>query len=465
MSIGTFSDLEERLAALIVHDAPAVSSAELKQAARHGADLVGVALAGVGLPESRRLRLLTAQAPARLAGAARIWGTRHWAPLREAGLLNAFAGHVHDFDDDEIEYSMAHVTVTAATAAIVCADSRPEISGLDVLTAYLVASEVAFRVGEIVNPDHYRRGWHASATLGTFAACAAAGRLLGLSPTQMRHALGISASLASGLRANFGSEAKPLQVGQSVRNGIFAAEAALAGTTSSVGALLGPSGYASLFQQGRDMGSIIADFGRPYRFLGGSMAIKAYPCCTATHTAIYSLLALRSEHCFTGSDIESITCRLDPAQPAILLYDRPVDGTQAKFSMQYCLSAAATFGVVGIREFELTAVNDPNVRDVMERVEVVPDPTIPKGLSGASNASHVQVALKSGSVFDRYQEFVPGSLRQPLSDEDLRAKFVECVVGSNPADASRVFHLLIQADSHPSFSELLDHLPSDGSGH
>ncbi|MFB0875911.1 MULTISPECIES: MmgE/PrpD family protein [unclassified Sphingobium] len=461
MSIGTFHELEERLASFVVRDAPAVSPEELQQAARHVADLIGVALAGAGLPDTRRLRVLTAEAPARMAGAARVWGTRHWAPLREAGLLNAYAGHVHDFDDDEIEYSMAHVTVTAATAAIVCADSRPGISGHEVLVAYLLGTEVAFRVGEIINPYHYRRGWHASATLGTFAACAAAGRLLGLSVAQMRHAFGICASLASGLRANFGSEAKPLQVGQSVRNGIFAAEAAMAGMTASAGSLFGPSGYASLFEQDRDMATIIAGFGRPYRFLGGSMAIKAYPCCTATHTAIYSMLALRSEHRFSSEEIASIVCHLDPAQPAILIYDRPVDGTQAKFSMQYCLSAAATFGAVGIKEFEEAAVNDPSVRDLMERVEIVPDPGVPKGPSGASNASTLQVALKNGAMFDRFQECVPGSLGQSLSDEDLHDKFVECVGDAKPADASRVFHLLIQAGSHPSFSGLLDHLPSN----
>lgn len=461
--------LEHELAELIASEAPDLSASELFQAARHFVDHIGVSLAGTRVPEFTRLLDLTgtlrggaAQIPHSLEVAdadARVWGTAHRAERREAGLLNAFAGHVHDFDDDEVEFAMAHVTVTALTSAIVCADGRPGITGRDVLTAYLVGLEVAMRIGEILNPGHYRRGWHASATLGSFAAASAAARLQRLPAPQVRHALGLCASFAAGIRANFGSDAKPLQVGLAVRNGLFAVEAAAAGMTSSPGSLLGPTGFASLFQEGRDPASIIASFGRLYRFLGGSMTIKAYPCCTATHTAIYSLLALRAEHGWSAEDIAQIICHIDPTVPGILVHDRPSNGMEAKFSMPYCLAAAALWGKVGIAQFTDASVADATIQATMAKVQVHCDGDLPKGPSGTSVSSRLEIVLTDGTVHRRFQEFVPGSANEPLSDAALKAKFVGCLAGIACPSSELLFDELLAVETCPSFTALLDRLP------
>ncbi|MDH2398389.1 MmgE/PrpD family protein [Bradyrhizobium sp. SSUT18] len=456
MSIVSSNTLELRLAELIVQDTPKVSETETCQASRHVADLVGVALAGTKLPAFDRLVSLSADLPEQGRLSARIWGSNRRVSLREAGLINAFAGHIHDFDDDEVEYSLAHLTVTAATAAIVAADACPGVSGAEVMKAYLVASEAAMRLGEIINPDHYRRGWHSSATLGSFAACAAAGRILGLTPLQMRQALGMCASLASGIRANFGSDTKPLQVGHAVRNGIFAVEAAKAGLTAAAGALFGEAGFGSLFQKGRDLETIIDGFGEPYRLLGGSMVIKAYPCCTASHTAIYSMLTLKAEHRFSGSDIAKITCHIDPVVPGILIYDRPTNGTEAKFSMPYCLAVAAQVGKVGVAEFTLENGLDANIRSVMERTTMLTDATLPKGPSGASVSSRIEIELRDGRRFERFQEFAPGSAGAPLSDDALEKKFRECLSSESSNSVSALFHLLLGAGSIASFSDCID---------
>lgn len=456
MSVASSVALEFRFAELIIRDAPALSDAETRQAARHITDLVGVALAGTKVPAFDRLVALGADRPEQGRPSARIWGSNRRVSLREAGLINGFAGHFHDYDDDEVEYSLAHITVTAATAAIVAADAYPEVSGAEVIKTYLIASEAAMRLGEIINPDHYRRGWHASATLGTFAACAAAGRIIGLTPEQMHQALGLCASFASGIRANFGSDAKPLQVGLAVRNGIYAAEAAKAGLTSATGALFGETGYASRFQQGRDVQTIIHGFGKPYRFLEGSMVIKAFPCCTASHTAIYSILALRSEHGFNGNDVSKIICRVDPIVPKILIYDRPTNGNEAKFSMPYALAAAAHVGKVGIDQFTLEGSPSEPLLSLMERTTVLTDTTFAKGPSGASVASRIEIELKDGRCFRRLQEFAPGSAGAPLLDEALEKKFIDCLFPEPAWSASNLFRLLIDIGSYPSFSACID---------
>ncbi|MGO7542355.1 MmgE/PrpD family protein [Rhizobium ruizarguesonis] len=450
------ASIELRLAELIVSDAPDPSQEIMLQATRHVADLVGVALAGTTLPAFVRLVDVVGDNPQPNKLSARIWGSVRRVSLREAGLINAFAGHIHDFDDDETGHSWAHLTVTAATAALVTADACPEISGEDVLRAYIIATEVAIRLGEIVNPRHYRSGWHSSATLGIFAACAAAGRILGLTSSEMRHALGISASFAAGIRSNFGSDTKPLQVGQAVRNGIFAAEAAKSGLTSSAGAIFGAGGFTSLFSTGDNVRSAIDSFGKPYGFSQGTMVIKAYPCCTASHTAIYSTLALKQEHGFDERDIAKVTCFVDPVAPQILVHDSPTTGNEAKFSMPYSLAIAAKTGRAGIGEFTFDNVVSADVRELMGKVNVISDDTLPKGPSGASVASRLEITLTDGRTLKRFQEYVPGSAGEPMSTEALEMKFTTCASALPPTAASDLFRSLLNLGSVGSIATVID---------
>ncbi|MBX4967870.1 MmgE/PrpD family protein [Rhizobium binae] len=447
--------LELRLAEFIVRDAPTVSDAEVRQASRHVADLVGVAIAGTRLNAFHRLAEIVAVQPRQDQLSARIWGTNKRIPLREAGFINGFSGHILDFDDDETGYSIAHVTVTAATAAMVVADACSKVSGAEVIKAYVIGSETAMRLGEIINPGHFRSGWHASATLGCFAACAAAGRILGLSPEQMRHGFGMCASFASGMRANFGTETKALQVGKAVRDGIFAAELAKAGLTSADGALFGEQGFAFMFQQGRDVSHIIEGFGKPYRLFGNTMIIKAYPCCTASHTAIYSMLILRADNDFSAGDVVSITCSIDAVAKGLLKYDTPTNAAEAKFSMHYSLAIAALRGSAGLAEFALEGAPGEEILSLMEKiaVEVVSDlPNLP---SGASVASTLNIELKDGRSLKRFQEFVPGSMEEPMSVNALEKKFIECVHPAPRKAASELFVRLMNSGSISPFSSCI----------
>lgn len=449
-------DQERVLAGMVCGAAAAFSEADVARAARHFADLVGVALAAADEPSVGAVAALCPD-DAGSVRSARIWGTHRRVPLRDAGLMNGFAAHWHDFDDDETELAMAHVTVSAMTAAAVIGDSRQGIAGASILQAYLIGTEVAMRIGSLVNPGHYRRGWHATATLGTFAAAAAAGRLLGLDAEAMRHGLGMAASFAAGIRSNFGSDTKPLQVGQAVSNGIFAAECAAAGLQSSPGSLFGPKGYVAL--QDGDLSrleSVVGDFGRPYGFSAGGMVIKAYPCCTASHSAISCVLDLAAHYRLAAADIERIVCNIDPAVSGILIYDWPETPVQAKFSLPFSLAVAAVFGRAGIAEFSYRTLADPAVRRMMERVEAVADAHLPKGPSGISVSSRVTLFLKDGRRIEAFCEAVPGSAGNPMDDEALLVKFTACTTGFlGEMPARRLFGLLLGSVSCSDFSDLV----------
>lgn len=450
-------DHERLLAEMICGAAPDFSEREMKSAARHFADLIGVALAATDEPSVGTVGALF-QDSGGAVRSARIWGTGRRVSLREAGLVNAYAAHWHDFDDDETDITMAHLTATAMTAAAVVGDSRSEIPGASVLQAYLLGTELAMFIGRLINPGHYVRGWHSTATLGTFASCAAAGRLLGLNIEAMRNAIGMVASFAGGIRSNFGSHTKPLQVGHAVANGIFAAECAAAGLQSSPGSLLGAKGYVEL--QGGDLRRVkrlISDFGNPYGFSAGGMIIKAYPCCTAPHSAIEGVLKLVAEHQVKSEDIERIICTIDPGVFGILVYDQPQTPVQAKFSLQFPLAVAAVFGRVGIGEFTDAALRDPAVRDMMERIEVIRDSDLPRGPSGISVSSRIALVLRDGRRYEKFCKAIPGSAGNPLSDAALLAKFAGCATGRlSEGEAKHLFDRLLSTGSCQNFSKLVD---------
>lgn len=450
---------EDRFAAAILTATPSHVPGLTAVAARHFADLVGVSLAALDEPAVRALGGLRADADGAVP-AARVWGTRRRLRPRDAGLVNAFAGHWHDFDDDETELAMAHVTVTAMTAAAVLGDADPHHSGQAVLDAYLVGTETAMRLGRLLNPNHYLRGWHATATLGIFAAAAAAGRTARLDPRRMRAALGIAASAAAGLRSTFGSAAKPLQVARAVEAGLFAVECAAAGLDAGTGNLFGPQGFVAL-AGGRldDVARTVADFGRPWGFIAGGMTLKAHPCCTASHSAIACVLDLMRTHDVDPATIDRITCRVDPAVPSILTHERPTTPAEAKFSLPFALAIAAVRRRVGIAEFTDEALADPVVVALIDRVETVLDPDLPKGPSGISVAARVRLELTDGRSVVASRDHVPGSRGAPLDDAALADKFADCAAALHgEAQARTLFARLIGCPDEPSFSTLISAL-------
>src|SRR5882762_9975258 len=209
-----------------LEDCPTEALARVRLAAL---DTLGVMLAGVSEPAARAVREV-----ARAEGGtplATVVGTRLVTAPGWAALANGAAGHAHDFDDTSFAL-MGHPSVPLLAAALAAGEAETA-DGAAVTLAYLIGFEVDAALGTAINPDHYTRGWHATATIGTIGCAAAAARLLALDLGQVRHALGLAASLASGLKENFGSMTKPYHAGHAARSGLRAAQLAREGLTAS----------------------------------------------------------------------------------------------------------------------------------------------------------------------------------------------------------------------------------------
>src|SRR6478752_4652709 len=179
---------------------------------------------------------------------------------------------------DRIFGLLTHPTIPPLVAALALGE-RARVSGRQVLEAFLTGFEVECKIAEAIHPDHYKKGFHTSGTVGTFGAAVAAAKLLGLSAEQVSHTLAIAASSASGIRVSFGSMTKPLHVGRAAQNGVVAAELAARGFTGGRDALDPPWGFFQTFSHGGgyDRARIVGVLGNPHTIVSPGVSIKPYP--------------------------------------------------------------------------------------------------------------------------------------------------------------------------------------------
>jgi 2-methylcitrate dehydratase PrpD len=270
-------------------------------------------------------------------------------------------------------------------------------------------------------------GWHSTSTLGVIGAAAAVGRLLSLNVPKMRHALGIAVSMASGVRQNFGSMTKPFHVGWAAHSAILAAELVQRGFTSSQVAIEGEFGYWDVFAGAlnRDGDAMARTLGNPFAVEKPGVNYKAWPCCASTFGGIDAALQITGG--LTDEVIDSVMVDVPYTAPLLLIHHRPTTPLAAKFSLEYCVAAALLDGRVTLGHFTEEAVHRPELQSLLRRVQY----RVPEGWqkgAGAWKQGHgrVEVRLKDGSVRRGVTAAPRGDAANPMRDEELETKFLDC---------------------------------------
>lgn len=348
-------------------------------------------------------------------------GTALQAAPADAALYNGAIAHALDYDDTN-HPAYAHPSAVIVPALFAVAPMA-QASGRDLVTAYILGLEVFGKLGRALNTAHYKRGWHATGTFGTLAATVAAGRLLRLTTDQLTMALGIAASAASGLRVNFGSMVKPLHAGYAARNGVLAALLAREGFDASEGAFEHPYGYCNVFNGGvgYDLAPLAA-WGEPLEILTDyGIALKPYPACGATHTAIEAALELHRE--IGGTPIRAIRAGVSEMAFEPLIYVMPKAPLQGKFSLHYCIAAALVDGAVGLGTFSDEKIADPAIRALIPMITMEVDERLRKD---SEFPTAVTVETADGKRHERLVELAIGKPARWFTTEQLRAKFFDC---------------------------------------
>ncbi|MGL4440831.1 MAG: MmgE/PrpD family protein [Bosea sp. (in: a-proteobacteria)] len=350
-------------------------------------DWAAVSLAGLAEPVAGMLRGLVAEE----AGAAQAtaFGLSQKVPARAAALANGTLSHALDYDDTHFAY-VGHPSVAVFPAALAMAE-RQGASGAAFMEAALCGMEAACRIGHWLGTAHYNHGFHQTATSGAFGAAVAAGRLLGLSHHQMRHALGLVATRASGLKSQFGTMGKPFNAGIAAANGVEAALLAAQGFVSRPDGIECVQGFAqSHAGECLDLEVSLAGLGTDFWFT--NVQHKFHACCHGTHAAIDALIALRSRTGFDLAKVDRVQLRVSPRWLRVCDIAAPATGLEAKFSYRLT-SAMALAGVdtAALDVFSAATCKRVDLMQVRDRVDVKGDANV------SDTAAHVRLGFTDGT--------------------------------------------------------------------
>jgi 2-methylcitrate dehydratase PrpD len=398
----------------------AISDRARQRASTAFIDTCGVMLAGSGEAAARIAQSLASEEG---AGECRVAGTSITTGAALAAFANGVAAHALDYDD-MCFVSLAHpscVLVPAILAAGECAHADART----LLDAYVVGFEIECRLGLVMNPRHYhQRGWHCTSSIGTLGAAAAVARVLGLDRAATRHALGIAASAACGLKENLGSMVKPLHAGMAARNGVTAAQLARRGFTASARAIDGPQGYLAVMDSERSsLDSAVADLGTRWEICETGVTVKLYPSCAATHPPLDALTEIVRRERFTAEQVAAIDVEVDSMTPRLLIHPNPSTGLEAKFSMPYCAAAAVVYPRIGIDTFSPESIRDADVQALMPRVSLRANPAF--DTAAPLSQARVTIRLRDSREWSQHADGARGYPGR-ISEEELSAKFEDC---------------------------------------
>lgn len=348
------------------------------------------------------------------------------APYRtsamQAALINGMASHSLDFDDLH-NASIIHLATVVMPAALAVAE-RDGLSGRALIAAIVAGYEVGARVGETVNPHSYYY-WHTTGTAGTFGAAAAAGRLLELDEAQMVACLGTAGTQAAGLWEFLadGAMSKTLHAGNAALHGILSADLSREGFTAAKRILEGDQGFCKAMDPDCDLGKLTVGLGKGYKIDENSF--KPYACCKHCHPAINAMLDLCAEQRLEAAQIAAVTVQTNDTAECVVNNVTPKTAYGHKFSLQYCLAAAARYGQVGLDAFSEEKIADAEAQRVMHVVQVKKDEALQQAFLQNPEKWSVKLRVETldGASYSKFIPYPKGDPQNPVSYEESEAKF------------------------------------------
>jgi aconitate decarboxylase len=383
-------------------------------------DGIGCGLFGARLPWSEILTRTIA--PLSAGGPSTVWGTDLRLPPDHAALLNG--SFVQGFELDDVHtVGGLHECANVLPAALACTDLVEHISGADLLTAIIVGFEVGPRVGLCVGaPKILERGWHGGAVVGVFGAAAAGGKVLGLTPEQMVHALGIAGTQAAGLMAaQYGSMVKRMHHGRSTQSGFYAAALARNGYTGIERVFEERyGGFCSTFlgtADGFDLNKLTDGLGTKYEVEG--INLKSYACNGSIHPSLEAIQAIRRRRPFVGDDIRRVTVRCTRATSEHVGWSyEPSSMTTAQMNLSFGVAAMIEYQEAFVDQYTEQTIHSPRLIDLTKKVSVVHEPAF--DALGPHHRHHTELTVEFSDGSRETEELVHAA---PTSTDRIIAKY------------------------------------------
>ncbi len=445
------SETTRKVAAFVAETPASAIPAKVRERAVFTiADTFATTAAGVGEPSSVTLRgaLLDWAAP----GPSTVVGSSRRADPPTAALLNSASAHALDYDS--ISFAVSGFVGSATIAAIAALVEDGHVaSGEDVVTAYCLGWEGAAAIARGVNPLHYAKGWHPTATLGRFAAALGACRLLGLDAEQTAMALGVAVAESSGVKTMIGNMLNAYHVGTGARVGVVAARLAAGGFVSNPSALEAEQGFFNLYN-GRgnyDSEAVVTSLGQTWDLVNPGPIMKVYPCCGLIHSGLDAVISLVVENNLDVGDITDVEVLVHEYVPGVMHVDVPETGYGAKFSIGYCIAA-------GLRDRRCDLSSFASVDEGLVELGRIVRTSVHPDLHGGETFlgkefTEVRIQTRQGLLVRRVERMANRGTGENFSPEDLSAKFADCLAyGGVTADPGVAWSRFADLDSAAPFA-------------
>jgi 2-methylcitrate dehydratase PrpD len=416
-------------------------------------DTFGACIYGVDLPWSRILVDHALRYGS--GGASSILGKpKEKVHTPMAALVNGALAHSFELDNVRQPGAGVHAGATLVTAGLAVAEEIGA-SGKELLTAFVAGCEVMFRIGKASRETSEQLGFHAPGLTGTLGAATTAGRLMGLDPQQMAGALGVAASLSSGIlaftKAGSGGMVKRLHLGRAPEGGVLAASLARNGFAGPDTILEGKFGFFEVFTREPDLEALTAGLGEDYEVM--SICIKTFPCHITAQAPIQALRQLREEQSFSIDQIEAID--VAGSEKIVSHHDipEPKDVMMAQYSLPFALALSLFHDPSDPRHFNEQNVRDEQVLALSRRIKPALDQAArhQRGYLG----TRVAVQLKDGRRLTKDLKEFKGCPNNPLSRAELKEKFSTLASQTDKALAEQLPSRIERLEAVENVSHLL----------
>jgi 2-methylcitrate dehydratase PrpD len=424
------ADAMEPITRTLVFFAHALSPTELgkevfEQTKRLLLDYLGVTMAGSLTESSQPIYKMLAGSPS--PGPCTVIGTAMKTSPEFAALANGAAAHSVEMDDTHQGGSI-HPGVVMFSTAIALSELHPEIDAGQFVCAVVAGYEVATRLSMALQPKfHYELGFHPTSTCGVFGAAVTAAKLLRLSEEQMLSAVGIAGSMAAGSLEFLadGTWTKRLHPGLAAQDGILAAKLAAEGFRAPTTILEGRDGFLSAYSRKSRPELVTLDLGKDFEIMRTS--VKPYACCRYMQAPIDGLIELAASHDIHPDQIERVEVAVLEAGWPLVCEPRerkysPANVVDAQFSMPYGAAVALTDRAAGLDQFAGERISSPQIKSLMGKIVLSKDILLEKNFPEEWPA-RVNVHLTNGQQFEKYVRYPKGDPQNPISWEELSAKF------------------------------------------
>ena len=353
-----------------------------------------------------------------------------------AALANGAMGHALDYDDTTTSLldptkGGLHAGSPIVSAAMAISEME-ESNGKDLIAAVAGAYDIASRLEISVPPQDkslQSSALHPSGIFGTFAATAAAAKLLGFNEEQITNAFGVAGSQTSGILQGLteGSPMKRIQSGFAARNGVLSAILTQRGLDGPKQVFEGRFGFFNAYYNGNySPDKVTYELGREFAVSYDSF--KLYPTCALAHSSIDAALNLVNTYDIKPEDVTTVNVWLSRyeyiycCEPAERKY-RPVTVIDAEFNIPFAVAAGIVKRRVTLDEISERGIQDREILEFAKKIKTFIDPAL------VNMNCVLEIELANGDKVRKQIDIPKGWPKSSLqwNDGDVIDKFRVCL--------------------------------------